>query len=535
MSRMAGERNQREKLEFPTLLARCKPVGGVWRSPLKSLLTAFRPLLLFICGRPESAARIVAFCSFAVVLGGCSRPIPRDSLVLTQRPNAAHSEPAQDALDLRYPPGSRVVLAAFSRRTPNLRVLSSGLLAAGEPVLSYDGRRVVFAGKKNPAAEWQIYESSIEGGSIKVLTKAPGGAMDPALLSDGSLLYISPVPGIAAKRSRTRRSALYVQPPSGEPRQLTFSSADIFNPTVLADGRILFVSSQPSEAAGSRTGLALYTINNDGTEVTAFAGQHNEPTIIQRPRQLEDGRIVFVVPDSAGDSFGKAECIWSARPFGNRSPLFPNASVRVSSVEAALNGDLLVCAEPGDSCTNDCHRGVVFQINSTRTSLGVPILEDLHWSTLESLPATASRRPMGRLSNLDLSRKTGQILCLDGNNTTYDLNRSGAKATRVRIFTAKQSGVRFGLGEVDLQADGSFMAEVPADIPLGFEALNRDGQVLRQVEPLVWVRPGENRSCIGCHEPHNHSPRNSRPLAVRVPVQQLLGEPPPLTQKEPDP
>jgi hypothetical protein len=32
------------------------------------------------------------------------------------------------------------------------------------------------------------------------------------------------------------------------------------------------------------------------------------------------------------------------------------------------------------------------------------------------------------------------------------------------------------------------------------------------------VRPAENRSCIGCHEPHNRSPYNHRPLAVNAPI-----------------
>ena len=69
-----------------------------------------------------------------------------------------------------------------------------------------------------------------------------------------------------------------------------------------------------------------------------------------------------------------------------------------------------------------------------------------------------------------------------------------------------------------MQADGSFLAEVPADVPLGFETLDDNGRVLRREAPMIWVRPAENRSCIGCHEPHNRAPHNHRPLAVNVPI-----------------
>jgi hypothetical protein len=65
------------------------------------------------------------------------------------------------------------------------------------------------------------------------------------------------------------------------------------------------------------------------------------------------------------------------------------------------------------------------------------------------------------------------------------------------------------------------MAEVPSDIPLGFETMDAAGEVLMRLPPTVWVRPGENRSCVGCHEPHNRSPRNIRPLAAQQPPVRL--------------
>ena len=89
------------------------------------------------------------------------------------------------------------------------------------------------------------------------------------------------------------------------------------------------------------------------------------------------------------------------------------------------------------------------------------------------------------------------------------------------MLSETEQGVLRALGEVELQPDGSFLAEVPADVPLGFEALDAHGNVLRRLPPMVWVRAGENRSCLGCHEPHNRSPRNARPLAVNFPPARL--------------
>ena len=94
-------------------------------------------------------------------------------------------------------------------------------------------------------------------------------------------------------------------------------------------------------------------------------------------------------------------------------------------------------------------------------------------------------------------------------------------AQRVRVLASQARGSARSLGEIPLQRDGSFMAEVPADTPVGFETLDAGGQVLQRLPPALWVRPGENRTCIGCHEPDNRSPRNVRPLAVTAPVATL--------------
>jgi hypothetical protein len=160
-------------------------------------------------------------------------------------------------------------------------------------------------------------------------------------------------------------------------------------------------------------------------------------------------------------------------------------------------------------------------MNLETGSLGKALFSDPAWDSFEVMEVAASPSPMGRLSTVDPTKQTGQILCLNVNYTTYDTNHRTAPATHVRVVAEPAAGKLRVLGEVPLQADGSFMAEVPADVPLGLEALDDQGHMLRRLSPMIWVRPGENRSCIGCHEPPNHAPSNHRPLAVRAPVPRL--------------
>ena len=56
------------------------------------------------------------------------------------------------------------------------------------------------------------------------------------------------------------------------------------------------------------------------------------------------------------------------------------------------------------------------------------------------------------------------------------------------------------LGTVPVEADGSAYFEVPANIPMLFQALDKNGRAVQTMRSLVYLQPGENMSCVGCHE-----------------------------------
>ena len=462
---------------------------------------------------------VALLCGYAA--SGLGQPsAPTTPLVLSQTPRGAGTGAARDRLDLCYSPGSRVVVATAPWSAPKIRVLSEGLQAAGGPVVSFDGERVYFAGKTGAESEWQIYEARVGGGHWRVVTSMPGGAASPALLADGSLVFASPVPKVASQGATVPPPQLYAQLPGDRPRQLTFGLSGAADPTVLLDGRILFVSAISPGPAGASRGLSLFTINNDGTEITAFACQHDPPAVIGQPRQLPDGRVAFLASSlERAVAEGSVECVRMARPFLSRAKLFPCLSARVRSVCSEGGNGFLLCARDSRSSW------AVYRVSGSDGNLGAPLFEDTRWDCVEVVEARAHQRPMGRLTTMDPAKKTGQILCMNANDTTYSVeNQAGATVSRIRVLAGVSPGRCRSLGEVPVQNDGSFMAEVPADMPLGFEALDQQGRVLRRVEPIIWVRPGENRSCTGCHAAHNRAPHNHRPLAVYAPVPRLRAE-----------
>jgi len=487
-------------------------------------------------GRWASVGGVVVLAG-ALAGGGCGGSVPSGSLVLTQTPVAMAAPAAdKDTLDARYPASSRVVLVSPPFRPGDVRVLSKGLHAAGGPVVSPDGRRVFFSGKTDAASAWQVYEASLAGGRPRAVTAIAGGAMDAGIIAHGELVFCSPVPKLGQTWKRANPAAIYAQRPGGAPRRLTFGASAAVEPTVLADGRILFVSAQPPAGDGAALHLALFTVNNDGTEVTAFAGQHDGAALVHRPRELPDGQVAFLAANSdAPADLLWAECVRTANPFASRERLFSFPTSRCRSVEPGPEECLLACFETrGLAGRSMSGSYAVYQVPRNATALGAPLFDDPAWNDIEATRVAPRPEPMGHVSAMQPAKQTGTILCLNANFTSYRQtdNADPPAAVKVRVLAGGCNGEGDSLSEASLCADGSFMVEVPADRPLGFEALDAQGQVLRRLPPMIWVRSGENHSCIGCHEPHNRSPRNVRPLAVSAPPAQLGARPTGLALKK---
>ena len=69
------------------------------------------------------------------------------------------------------------------------------------------------------------------------------------------------------------------------------------------------------------------------------------------------------------------------------------------------------------------------------------------------------------------------------------------------------------LGYGEVQPDGSFRFKVPADMSLGLVVVDAKGRALQSHPNWVQVRPGETRTCNGCHSPRRGSAINTTPIA----------------------
>lgn len=97
----------------------------------------------------------------------------------------------------------------------------------------------------------------------------------------------------------------------------------------------------------------------------------------------------------------------------------------------------------------------------------------------------------------------------------YSVTFSGAD-NRVGI----ESGwdVKTILGTVPVENDGSAFFTVPANLPIAIQPLDKNGAAMQLFRSWFTAMPGENLSCIGCHEGPGDAPRvNGNLLALKKP------------------
>ena len=84
------------------------------------------------------------------------------------------------------------------------------------------------------------------------------------------------------------------------------------------------------------------------------------------------------------------------------------------------------------------------------------------------------------------------------------------------VGVGKESLVRGLLGEAPVEEDGSAYFQVPAGVPVYFQALDEKGMAVQSMRSDTYVHPGERLTCVGCHEPKRIAPATSASVPIAL-------------------
>ncbi len=487
---------------------------------------------------------VVAFSAYPAA-NGAATPRIDHPILLTQVPHrpTAPSKPADPPglISHDWFSGARLVKVSPDGQ---LRILSESFHSACDPNVSFDGQRLLFAGKKRADSAWQVYEMDADGQGARPVSPDGLEARSPIYVSTLFTLD-SPEPWFTTVfvgrqlPGRTPGPAAWtslfnVKLDGSELRQLTHNPGPALDPFQMWDGRVIYASTrQPLEPGPSTARLGLFAIHIEGADVE-FYGAGAGQRIQHMPCATAGGWVLFVeTADATWDGAGQLAGVRESRPHTTYQRLTEDPAWLYLYPSPGTSNSVLVSRRPAQG-PGTC--GVVtFEVDTRRVN---PLFDSPDYDDVQAVLLAPRPRPDGHSTVVETKATNGTFYCLN----VYDADErirphlTTGTVKRVRFIetvtpvhassTANADAptpalLRRLIGEAPVETDGSFNVEVPASTPLLLQTLDERGMALATCG-FVWVQPKETRGCIGCHEDPELIPENHYVQALRRPSNRLI-------------
>jgi hypothetical protein len=379
----------------------------------------------------------------------------------------------------RFPSGATIMLHASGEDRP----LIPNFAASADPTLSFDGQRILFAGKAKPGDPWQIWETPLSGGDPQRVISVSEDCIRPFYLPENHVVYARRIAGRFVIEATDR--------PSGTTFALTYVPANALPTDILHDGRILFEAGYP---LGTGKVPELYTVYSDGSGVESYRCDHGAARY--SAKQIASADIVFATQHGVA-KFTSALAHQVSLPLP--------AGEYAGEIAENADGDWLLSWRPSP---NDFFQLMDWIPDSPTLR---PVLEKQPFNVLQPVPIRERAVPNRHPSGLH-GWPNANLVCLNAYTSKYRFTAASIHA--VRLYTRDASGDTVLLGTAPVEIDGSFFVQVPTEQPLQIELIDSSGKTLKRESGFFWMRRGEQRACVGCHAGPETAPENAVPMIL---------------------
>ncbi len=361
-------------------------------------------------------------------------------------------------------------------------------------------------------------------------------------------------------REVTQLATISVEGGDADRRRASQNLSHTVAPFLRGDGRIGY---SRWEHLGPVNDVKILAANPDGTQMVAVAGQHGKPSnalfsvrevkpnvmiavATTRDRTIHAGALVRVDarnqadPACMDDRASKAghACLdeenvrydiltpdvptsSAPSPVGRyREPsMLPDGRILVSFADGPVNDQSEQSATPpnfGVYIFDEKTRKNLLLYDDPRTwDLGAlpvarrpepPVLPNVLTSNDTTLPV--------RIGSINLATTSLKESVTGAQFDGTPLDQALGEAVKVRVIEGFSSEATKGvsmfgltmeegaamLGEADVYADRSWLAEIPPYVPVHLQPIDKFGLSIRNQRLWIQGLPGEDRRCIGCHE-----------------------------------
>ncbi len=459
--------------------------------------------------------------------------------------------------------------------------------------MHFDGQRFLFS-SINAQGNWAVFEVGIDGKNCRELTPSDQPDVDwfdaCYLPEEGVIIAASTagMQGLPCENGGQPMVNLY-RVECGTPdaplaekkvRQLTFEQDSDWHPSVMNDGRVMYLRWEYSDIP-HYTSRMLFAMQPDGRQQRAVWGSGSYfPTAFKSPRAIPDSSMILGVVSghhTHGGGIPETGRLMLLNPqLGSKYPFrYDPTSKEWGKPLEYINLFPRVYPKEVTGCVQEIpgyERDVVGNVLDNQGGMGkyrfaypFPLNENYYlvnirvdgkgtfglWlvdrfdnmtkihemrddSVFQPILVQPRKRPPVRMDMTDTQNPQGTMFITDvyQGGGLHGVPRGTAKTLRIFAyhFGFQKSGghesvgqvscwdIKRVLGTVPIEEDGSAMFHVPANTPLSIQVLDEEGRALQLMRSWTISMPGEHQSCIGCHE---------TPLEATPSKQTIAGNKPP--------
>ena len=347
----------------------------------------------------------------------------------------------------RFPAGARLMLVDGGAA----HAFVPAFAASADAAVSFDGTRVLFAGKQKPGEPWAIWETAIAGSAPRRVTSGNEDCIRPFYMPGDNLVY--------ARHTAAGYEIELAPLAGGKPLRLTYGDGDHIPSDVLLDGRVLF-------DAPHRGGHARGVHRLRGWQ------RRRDCALRSRPRPAF----------RAAGLFGRHRVCQRRAPGsvhlgarGGASAGAPERRIRRAGRGARLRAS---CWYPGGFAAGSPFSLRIAKIGDTVLAPRPRSFNELD-PVLVRAHAVPKRHPSG------LGDRDGANFCASMLTRRARAGSPRAWLRRCACGPRTTPARPYLLGQTPVDPDGSFFVQVPSERPIRFELLDGSSKTVRGRAELV--------------------------------------------------
>ena len=406
--------------------------------------------------------------------------------------------------------------------------------------LHWDATRMMVTALNPEQHRWQVYELNTDGTNFHQVSPDMGRDIDNAegcYLPDGAMIFNSSASmmGIPCIFGDSLVGNLFRVEADGKTvRQLTFEQDQDWFPTVLPNGRVMYLRWEYTDMMHYFSRI-LFTMNPDGTKQLALYGSNSywpnslfyakhvpgHPTkitgVVTGHHGVQREGELHIFDPTLGDH--EADGVVQQIPgYGKK------VEPRIADQLVNESWPKFVCPTPLSenyilvNCKMDPAASWGLYLVDTYDNITLLYEDEKHalWepTPLIERPVPPVIAPQFEDGNKEASMFITDIYFGPG---LANVPRGAVKKIRIHAYQYGYRGiashdylgmesswdVKKVIGEVPVYEDGSAFFKIPANTPIALQPLDENGAAMQLMRSWTVGMPGERVSCIGCHESQN--------------------------------